>query len=192
MGFDKFFKDMKKTATDFLDKKETKEAISKLKVEFGEVKNKVSKLVEEGDTILKKKVDELMKKKKEGHTVDGESEEVNADSPVTETKEDVKTDVSDTATQEDVKIDVPDTATQEDVKVDVPVTETQEDVKIDVPDTETQDDSLDSLGLADKLKNSLIDGGITTVSQLKETSDADILSIKGVGAAALRKLKTLF
>ena len=180
MSFGKFFEDMKKKTNDFLEKQETKDAISKLKDEFGEAKNKVSKLVDEGDAILKDKVDALLKKKKEGHIVDVAAEDV-TDVTVEEPK------------KEEVVVEAPTVETKiEEVVVEAPIVETKiEEVVVEAPivETKTEEVSVLTLDLADKIKKSLNESEFNTVEKLQNATEADLLTVKGVGVAAIKKIK---
>jgi hypothetical protein len=199
MKFGKFFDDMKKKAEDFLDKPETKEAIGKLKSEFKEVKGKIDKVVEEGDVILKEKIDGILNKnknKRDGETVEGESEEIKEttteETPtvVEETPtvvEETPTVVEETpAVVEETPTVVEETPT---VVEETPAVVEETPTVVEETPTVVEEVLISSLGLADKLVNSLSEGGITTVTQLNALSDKEVLAIKGVGAAALKKLK---
>jgi predicted flap endonuclease-1-like 5' DNA nuclease len=185
MKFGKFFDDMKKKAEDFLDKPETKEAIGKLKSEFKEVKGKIDKVVEEGDVILKEKIDGILNKnknKRDGETVEGESEEIKET-----TTEETPTVVEETPTVvEEAPTVVEETPT---VVEETPAVVEETPTVVEETPTVVEEVLISSLGLADKLVNSLSEGGITTVTQLNALSDKEVLAIKGVGAAALKKLK---
>jgi hypothetical protein len=179
MSFGKFFEDMKKKTNDFLEKQETKDAISKLKDEFGEAKNKVSKLVDEGDAILKDKVDALLKKKKEGHIVDVAAEDV--------------TDVTVEEPKKEVVVEEPIVETKtEEVVVEAPIVETKiEEVVVEAPivETKTEEVSVLTLDLADKIKKALNESEFNTVEKLQNATEADLLTVKGVGVAAIKKIK---
>jgi hypothetical protein len=206
MKFGKFFDDMKKKAEDFLDKPETKEAIGKLKSEFKEVKGKIDKVVEEGDVILKEKIDGILNKnknKRDGETVEGESEEIKEttteETPtvVEETPtvvEEAPTVVEETPTVvEETPAVVEETPTVVEetptVVEETPAVVEETPTVVEETPTVVEEVLISSLGLADKLVNSLSEGGITTVTQLNALSDKEVLAIKGVGAAALKKLK---
>lgn len=164
--FKQFIKDAQKKAKDFLEKPETKEALDKLKSEYTELSKKASKLLDEGDEILKKKVDEVLNKKQTENT---QEETVNTETEVV---------VEDTVETEVVVKEEPVVETKvEEPVFEAPVTVKSSEVKIS------------QIGLSEKVTNLLIDDGVETFDQLEDMSDEEILALNGIGAATLKKIR---
>ena len=184
--FKKFINQAKKNAEEFLNKPETKEALSKLKTEYDEASKKVGKFLEEGDEILKRKVDDVLNKNKDSKTdvdVEPSKEEV----VVEPSKEEVVVEPP----QEEVVVESP----QEEVVVESPqeevvveqVTEPEITVKksCDIKISEV----CESVNLNNKIMQALIDEGVETYDQIEDMSDEEIVALPGIGKATLQKLR---
>ena len=179
----------KKNAEEFLNKPETKEALSKLKSEYNEASKKVSKLIDEGDEILKRKVDEVLNKNKDSETVDGEEVKTEEKDVVVETE---------TATEETVSVEEPEEVIVEveTVEVEVPKEEVVEAPVIEEPEVITRKSSeikisevCESVSLNSKIMEALIEEGVETYDQIEDMSDEEIVALPGIGKATLKKLR---
>jgi len=181
MGIGQFFKKLHKDTQEFLEKEETKTAITKIKTEFGEAKQKISTLMDEGDVILKRKVDSFLNKGKEGK----EGETFDADVTTTsDTEQDIHKEA-------DVKVK---TAEEETIVIkDAPtVDSTETELKVDLPKAvkPKAEKTIDDLDLTKKIKDILLStNDFNTVEKLQNATESDLLGISGIGAAAIKKIK---
>ena len=183
-----FINQAKKNAEKFLNKQETKEAISKLKSEYKDASEKLGKLLDEGDEILKRKVNEVFNDKdsEKSGNVKNPKEEVVVETP----KEEVVVE----AHKEEVVVEAP----KEEVVVEAP----KEEVVVETPnevvikqDTVLKSSDIkisevcESVTLNNKILEALINEGVETYDQIEDMSDEEILALPSIGKATLKKLR---
>ena len=192
-----FINQAKKNAEKFLNKQETKEAISKLKSEYKDASEKLGKLLDEGDEILKRKVNEVFNDKdsEKSGNVKNPKEEVVVETPKEEVVvETPKEEVVVEAHKEEVVVEAP----KEEVVVEAP----KEEVVVETPnevvikqDTVLKSSDIkisevcESVTLNNKILEALINEGVETYDQIEDMSDEEILALPSIGKATLKKLR---